>query len=445
VNEGKAASTDRSILDKSDSNNRKLDQSVQSHQPPKQLPENTTYISGPHIRSKEPNCPECTSQRVWRDGLRRTAYGDVQRWICRECGYRFSENGSQGPLKNSSKWSINSASAISSNRQVCELLTEDSKNLATVETRIQEKAAGATEKTDGKILEFAWHMKKRNLSEATIKMRVQRLNQLVGMGADLTNPDSVETVLATEEMSPAKKRFLVQSYKSFTKLMGISWEAIKVRYEPKQPFIPLEQEINQLIAGCRKRTATFLQIAKDTGARAGEIVRLQWIDVNTKDSTVAINNPLKGSKSRTIKVSDKTIAMINAMPKQTDFIFGLETNRFEEANGKKRSIQCTFIRQRNRLAITLQNPRLKQIHFHTLRHWFATMQYHKTRDINRVKYLLGHKYIANTEIYMHLVNFESDEWHSATAKTVEEAQKLIEVGFEYVCEMQEVKLFRKRK
>jgi transposase-like protein len=93
--EGKAASTDRSILDKSGLNNGKLGQSVQSHQPPKQPPENTTYISGPHIRSKEPNCPECTSQRVWRDGLRRTAYGDVQRWICRECGYRFSENGSR--------------------------------------------------------------------------------------------------------------------------------------------------------------------------------------------------------------------------------------------------------------------------------------------------------------------------------------------------------------
>jgi integrase len=207
----------------------------------------------------------------------------------------------------------------------------------------------------------------------------------------------------------------------------------------------MESEIDQLIAGCRKRTATFLQIAKDTGARAGEIIKLQWTDVNTKDNTVGINNPSKGSKSRTIKVSDKTIAMINSMPKETDFIFGLQTSRYEEASAKKRSIQGTFIRQRNRLATTLQNPRLKQIHFHTLRHWFGTMQFHKTNSIPHVKYLLGHKYIANTEIYMHLVEFGSDEYYSATAKNVDEAQKLVESGFEYVCDIDDIKLFRKRK
>jgi len=33
----------------------------------------------------------------------------------------------------------------------------------------------------------------------------------------------------------------------------------------------------------------------------------------------------------------------------------------------------------------------------------------------------------------------------ATAKSVEEALKLIEVGFEYVCDLDEVKLFKKRK
>jgi len=38
-----------------------------------------------------PICPECASQKIWKDGLRSTQYGDVQRWLCRACGYRFSE------------------------------------------------------------------------------------------------------------------------------------------------------------------------------------------------------------------------------------------------------------------------------------------------------------------------------------------------------------------
>ena len=59
--------------------------------------------------------------------------------------------------------------------------------------------------------------------------------------------------------------------------------------------------------------------------------------------------------------------------------------------------------------------------------------------------LLGHRNIQNTLLYTQLINFESDEFHSATAKTVQDAQKLIEAGFEYVCEFDEIRVFRKRK
>jgi predicted RNase H-like HicB family nuclease len=60
--------------------------------------------------------------------------------------------------------------------------------------------------------------------------------------------------------------------------------------------------------------------------------------------------------------------------------------------------------------------------------------------------MLGHRNINNTMIYTHLIKLDKDEkFYSATAKTVEEARKLIEEGFEYVCEVDGVKLFRKRK
>ena len=59
--------------------------------------------------------------------------------------------------------------------------------------------------------------------------------------------------------------------------------------------------------------------------------------------------------------------------------------------------------------------------------------------------LLGHKNIANTLIYTQLVEFESDEYCSAVASSVEEAKKLIEAGFEYVCSHKDEMLFRKRK
>lgn len=94
----------------------------------------------------------------------------------------------------------------------------------------------------------------------------------------------------------------------------------------------------------------------------------------------------------------------------------------------------------------LQNPRLLKITFHTLRHWKATIEYHKTKSILHVKELLGHRNINSTLIYTHLVDFENpDEWVCRTAKTLEEAKELIEAGFEYVTDMDSFKLFRKRK
>jgi integrase len=196
-------------------------------------------------------------------------------------------------------------------------------------------------------------------------------------------------------------------------------------------------EIDQLIAGYGKKTGTFLQVLKDTGARSGEVGKLLWTDIDEKSYTIRINNPMKGSLPRVIKATPKTIAMINALPKTNDFIFNPNTDTLRKG----------FAKQRKRLARDLQNPRLKQIHLHTLRHWKATIEYYRTKDILHVKYLLGYKQLKNTEIYTHLINFESDEWHVAHAKNLEEESKLIETGFEYVrySEKDSVAIYRKRK
>jgi integrase len=91
-------------------------------------------------------------------------------------------------------------------------------------------------------------------------------------------------------------------------------------------------------------------------------------------------------------------------------------------------------------------PLRAQITFHThARHWKATMEYHKTRDILHVKQLLGHKSIENTLLYTHLVNFDDDEFTRRIAKNVKEAKELVEAGFDYITDIEDAKLFRKRK
>jgi integrase len=137
------------------------------------------------------------------------------------------------------------------------------------------------------------------------------------------------------------------------------------------------------------------------------------------------------------KTSEKLTAMLNRLPRDNGKVFG---------GNSWRTMFNNFNAQRKRSAKKLGNPRLLKIHFHTLRHWRATMEYHRTKDILYVMKLLGHRSIANTLIYTQLIEFEDDDQYcSAAASNVEEAKKLIEAGFEYVCNHNETMLFRKRK
>jgi integrase len=131
--------------------------------------------------------------------------------------------------------------------------------------------------------------------------------------------------------------------------------------------------------------------------------------------------------------------MINQRPKRTEKIFINCT-----------SIRARFHKTRKTLIAKLQNPRLEDIHLHTFRHWKATMEYHKTKDVVHVQQILGHRDIKSTMVYITIEsalfqNTTNDEYTIKVANTLDEACKLLEVGFEYVTDMGGHKIFRKRK
>jgi integrase len=167
-------------------------------------------------------------------------------------------------------------------------------------------------------------------------------------------------------------------------------------------------------------------------------MKLQWTDISAERKTVNIT-PSKRSNPRILPISDKLIALLNKLTRKQQKIFAMS----------KHSLQYTYYRTRKRIATKLSNPNLMKITLHTFRHWKATMEYHKTKDIIHVKQILGHKTILSTMIYINIEQAiflaQNDEYYSATAKTIQEAQKLIETGFEYVTEIDGTKLFKKRK
>lgn len=114
-----------------------------------------------------------------------------------------------------------------------------------------------------------------------------------------------------------------------------------------------------MIAGCGRKMSTKLQLLKETAIRSGEGRRLEWTDIDTVNRVIRINSPEKNSNPRVFKVSEKLMSMLNSLPKKSPRVFGNTALGTDNKN---------FYLQRKALARKLNNPRLLQIHFHTLRH-----------------------------------------------------------------------------
>jgi integrase len=239
-------------------------------------------------------------------------------------------------------------------------------------------------------------------------------------------------------MKDSSKKTIVTMLDVWFEFNGISWKKPKYSGDSEIPYIPTEAELDQFIACLGRKTAIFCQLLKDTGARCGEISALRWKDIDFGQRKIRIKAE-KHSNGRVLPLSAKTIDMLCNLPRNTERLFagcsGLRSN---------------FFLQRRRKAQQLANPNLLLIHFHTFRHWKATMEQHKTKDPWHVKMILGHKSIQSTETYIHLEKMlyegaDNDQFVVKVADTMDDAIKLMEVGFEYHAEVEGHKLFRKRK
>lgn len=312
------------------------------------------------------------------------------------------------------------------------MFLQEAKNLTTA---TETKTVAGDHTLSKTTSEFEQQMKNDGYAISTVKGCCNLLSMLEDHNVDILKPEEVKRYIAEKKLTNHSKATLVTYYGIFAEYMHIQWKPPRYRYEQKIPFIPLEKEVDDLIAGTSRKMATFLRLLKETGMRGGEALRLQWKDIDFEKSLVLINEPEKGSRSRILPISPKLKAMLDSLPRKKDRAFPNTTN----------TMHSVLRRQRNAVSSKLANPRLRQISFHTLRHFYATILYAKTLNIAKVQQSLGHKNINNTMIYMHLADFKSEEYEVQIAQTVEEAKKLGEAGFEHYDTIEDRHLYRRRK
>jgi len=231
---------------------------------------------------------------------------------------------------------------------------------------------------------------------------------------------------------------MVNAYTHYISEAGLTWDKPVYKRRERIPNVPTTEQVNRIIAHAGKKYSMIFSILRDTGLRPVELERLTLRNLDLERGLV-IPETAKSGRARALKLRSPTEAMLKEYIARNDF--ALADRLFPSAN----QVTHVWMRIRNRLSRRLHEPQLRKYRLYDLRHYFATMLYHKTKDILLVKEQLGHRRIENTLVYTHLVDFKDDEFVCRAAGNIKEASELIESGFEYVTEVEGVKLFRKRK
>jgi integrase len=300
-------------------------------------------------------------------------------------------------------------------------------------TRLRAHTTG--NRYEGEIISTLFWMKNKGLSENTIETASHKLNQIARY-ADLMNTEEVKTYIANTNVCNGTKQKLVDIYEYFAKTHKITWERPNYKYERKIPLIPTTENINKIISASSRKYATIFRILEETGIESRELATTKRTDIDAEQGIINVQG-CKGHNSRSIKLKPATADMLRAY---------LHTYTEEKPFPDSIIMGEQWRKIRNRLATKLNEPQLKTIPLHNLRHHYATMLYDKTKDIVLVMQKLGHKKINTTMFYTQLVTFsEEEEYTVRTASNIKEATDLLEHGFQYVIEIDGTKLCRKRK
>src|SRR5437016_5190691 len=155
-------------------------------------------------------------------------------------------------------------------------------------------------------------------------------------------------------------------------------------------YLSLE-ECQRLIASCfAPHIRALVSVALHSGMRLGEILNLHWRDLDFASGFILVRDS-KNGESRHVPMDATLSALFRAYPHRpgTDLVF------FSSRGGRIVDVRTGFLNSCKRAGLT-------DLHFHDLRHTFASQFMMSGGDLYILKELLGHKSIAMTTRYSHL-------------------------------------------
>ncbi len=135
------------------------------------------------------------------------------------------------------------------------------------------------------------------------------------------------------------------------------------------------------------RDLALVSLLAFTGARIGEILKLNWTDLDFKTRTITIRQEKKRDEFKRI------------VPVPNDFLWDLLSKLKEKKSGQK---VFNFTERNARYIVYKVTKKVLKRRYrpHAIRHAYATYIMKKTKDLEIVRRLLGHKDYSIIKEYM---------------------------------------------
>ena len=161
---------------------------------------------------------------------------------------------------------------------------------------------------------------------------------------------------------------------------------------PRVRFLKDRHEFAKLLAEMPARDHVLVTVAVETGMRRGELLALEWADVDLDRREIYIPDS-KNYDPRVVPLSRDCVDALSAHPRhlKSPLVFR------DDAGA---ALSTSTLSHRFRLAA--RRAGIEDFRFHDLRHTFGSWKVQAGHDLYRVGKMLGHRTLAQTQRYAHL-------------------------------------------
>ncbi|MGH7913314.1 MAG: tyrosine-type recombinase/integrase [Candidatus Binataceae bacterium] len=164
-----------------------------------------------------------------------------------------------------------------------------------------------------------------------------------------------------------------------------------------------EDEEPRLLAALAEKMRPLVMVAIYTGLREGELLRLRWADVDFGSGSIHVREAKSGD-GRRLPLNQAALGTLHRLRGARPKVIQLDVRRDAGEGGHifgpdTNALRMSLNRKFRRAA---KAAGIDDLHFHDLRHTFASRLAMRGLDLYRVQTLLGHKTARMTMRYAHL-------------------------------------------